>query len=120
MTIAKTFPVPRLPLVQVFLPADYPEGPSAEAIEAQVQQSLPPLAGLADARSLDERVAVYGRELSQQRAAFMGIHGHDALGCEAEENRATVLAFLAHSSKPTPIDSRKTVWDLEAVSYSGS
>lgn len=91
MTIAKIFPVPSLPLAQVFLSADYPDGPSADAIEAQVQQSLPPLAGLTDAHSLDERLAVYAQEIAQQREVFMSIHGHDALGQEAKELPQTHL-----------------------------
>lgn len=60
---------------------NYPEGPTADAIEAKVQQSLPPLNGLDDARTESERLEIYARVIDEQRDEFIGMYG-DAFGWE--------------------------------------
>jgi len=51
------------------LSIDYPEGPIADAIEAEVQQSLPPVSGLEGARTENERSEAYSRAIDAQRDA---------------------------------------------------
>jgi len=63
------------------LSINYPEGPTADAIEAEVQQSLPPLNGLDGARTENERLEIYARAIDVQRDEFIAMYG-DAFGWE--------------------------------------
>lgn len=63
------------------LSIDYPEGPIADAIEAEVQQSLPPVSGLEGARTENERLEAYARAIDAQRDEFIAMYG-DAFGWE--------------------------------------
>jgi hypothetical protein len=54
---------------------DYPEGPMADALEAEVQRTLPPLPGFDPQASQEQRVAVYESLIAQQRADFIEMYG---------------------------------------------
>lgn len=60
---------------------NYPDGPLADALEAQIEQCLPDLPGLEDATTPEERLAVYARAIGEQRAGFVAVYG-DAFGTE--------------------------------------
>lgn len=72
------------------LSINYPEGPTADAIEAEVQQSLPPLSGLEDVRTESERLEVYARVIDEQRDEFIGMYG-DAFGWEKRTGTREVV-----------------------------
>lgn len=59
----------------------YPEGPLSEALEDAVQQSLPRLPGLEEAKSAAERLVVYSKTVQAQREQFIGVYG-DAFGSQ--------------------------------------
>lgn len=63
------------------LPIDYPEGPIADALEAEVQRSLPQLSGLEGAQNEGERMEIYARAIDEQRDEFIAMYG-DAFGWE--------------------------------------
>lgn len=82
----------------VVLSINYPEGPIAEALEAQVQQTLPPLSGLDQAQTEGDRLAVYARAIDAERDEFIAMYG-DAFGWEKrsaprDENKETFGHFL--------------------------
>jgi hypothetical protein len=54
---------------------DYPDGPLADALEAEVAATLPPLAGLQEASTLEQRMAIYAKAIEAQREAFIETHG---------------------------------------------
>jgi len=54
---------------------DYPEGPLADALEAEVERKLPPLPGLTQAATQDERLAIYAAAIEAQRADFVDMYG---------------------------------------------
>lgn len=54
---------------------EYPEGPLADALEAEVARTLPLIPGLEAAVTHDERMAVYARTIRVQMAQFVAAHG---------------------------------------------
>lgn len=65
----------------VALPTDYPDGPLADEIEAQVQRSLAPIHGMHPEMTEAERLQVYEQTISQQRDEFIELYG-DPFGWE--------------------------------------
>ncbi|WP_150124105.1 hypothetical protein [Cupriavidus nantongensis] len=63
------------------LSINYPEGPIADAIEAEVQQFLPPVSGLDGALTESERLEAYARAIHEERSEFIAMYG-DAFGWE--------------------------------------
>jgi hypothetical protein len=77
------------------LEVNYPEGPLADALEAQIETSLPPIAGLDSAASQGERLKIYEAEIRQQREEFTAMYG-DPFGWEKRsEPRGAVAACWA-------------------------
>lgn len=54
---------------------DYPDGPIADALEAQIERTLPPLAGIASAECQSDRLAVYAQAIKVQMSEFVAMHG---------------------------------------------
>lgn len=63
------------------LSIDYPEGPFADALEAEVLRTLPQLSGLEGAQTEGERMEVYARAIDEQRDEFIAMYG-DPFGWE--------------------------------------
>lgn len=61
--------------------ASYPEGLLGEALEHQIEQTLPRIHELGQALTQSERLAVLNALIAKQQAAFIANHG-DPFGCE--------------------------------------
>lgn len=61
--------------------SSYPEGVVADVIEQQIARSLPLIEGLEGATTQEQRLSMYGAAISQQRTAFIAMHG-DPFGCD--------------------------------------
>ncbi|ART61520.1 hypothetical protein CBP36_21380 (plasmid) [Acidovorax carolinensis] len=86
-----------MPLV---LSANYPDGLLADALEEQVQGSLPPLEGLVDADCAAVRLSVFEQEVARQRNDFIAAHGHDGLAAADGGHVQSLMAEL-NSNKLT-------------------
>lgn len=82
------------PLVMPVGSFAYPEGPIADALEAQIAATLPEIAGLEDAPSGAARAKVYASVIDQQRHDFVEQYG-EAFGWERRsKDRGVVPAVL--------------------------
>ena len=76
----------------------FPESPLADAIEADLQRTLPTISGMDEAFTPAERLACYQREVDFQRSSFVEVYG-DPFGWEKRavprEDAVTLLLGCA-------------------------
>lgn len=62
----------------------YSDTAATAKIESELQKTLPAIAGLSDAMTVEERCQVYAKSIEVSREAFIAMNG-DSFGCDQEE-----------------------------------
>lgn len=77
---------------------DYPDGPMADALEAQISQSLPAVEGLSEAETQAERMMAYDCAIRKQFKEFVDLYG-DPFGWEKRQVTREESAHHRQTSK---------------------